>query len=145
MSDMRFMRLWCSGYHYCITSFNKAWTQILRRFKPCSQRVGDSRWWGPLTVVSAGNKAECLSSVNHTTKTNHHQISLFRSFFNEYGENVIEKHDRCKIDTQLRNYLVPIIESYTWYFKIVFLKCPFHSNLDLPFNFSPYAPDDYFL
>ena len=24
---------WCSGYHYCKTSFNKAWTQVLHRFK----------------------------------------------------------------------------------------------------------------
>ena len=38
------------------------------RFKPCSRRVGDSRWWGSLTMVPAGNKAKRLSSVNHTTK-----------------------------------------------------------------------------
>ena len=30
--------------HYCTTSFNKARTQVLRRFKSCSRRVGDSRW-----------------------------------------------------------------------------------------------------
>ena len=35
---------WCSGYHYCTTSFNKARTQVLRSFKSCWQRVGDSRW-----------------------------------------------------------------------------------------------------
>ena len=63
---------WCSGYHYCTTSFNKAWTQVLRRFKPCSRRVGDSRWWGSLTMVPAGNKANRLSSVNHTTETIHY-------------------------------------------------------------------------
>ena len=51
------MKPWCSGYHYCTTSFNKAWNQVLRRFKPCSRRVGDSRWWGSLTMVPAGNKA----------------------------------------------------------------------------------------
>ena len=45
------LALWCSGYHYCTTSFNKAWTQVLRRFKPCSQRFGHSRWWGSLPVV----------------------------------------------------------------------------------------------
>ena len=66
------MKPWCSGYHYCTTSFSKAWNQVLRRFKPCSRRVGDSRWWGSLTVVPAGNKAKRLSSVNHTTKTIHH-------------------------------------------------------------------------
>ena len=50
-------QLRCSGYHYCTTSFIKARTQALRRFKPCSWRVGDSRWWGSLTMVPAGNKA----------------------------------------------------------------------------------------
>ena len=59
----------CSGYHYCTTSFKKARTQVLRRFKPCSRRVRDSRWRGSLTVVPAGNKAKRLSSVNHTTTT----------------------------------------------------------------------------
>ena len=63
--------LWCSAYHYCTTSFNYAWTQILRRFKPYAQRVGDSRWWGSLTMVPAGNKAKRLSSFNHTTKAIH--------------------------------------------------------------------------
>ena len=48
----------CSGYHYCTTSFNKAWTQVLYMFKSCSQRVRDSRWWGSLTMVSARNKAK---------------------------------------------------------------------------------------
>ena len=62
----------CSGYHYCTTSFNKVWPQVLRRFKSCLQRVRDSRWWGSLTMAPAGNKAKSLSLVNHTTKTIHH-------------------------------------------------------------------------
>ena len=68
----------CSGYHYCTTStsFNKAWTQVLHRFKSCSRHVGDSRWWGSLTMVPAGNKAKRLSSVNHTTRTIHHHHHL---------------------------------------------------------------------
>ena len=48
---------WWSGYHHCTTSFTKAWKQVLRRFKSCSQCVGDSRWWGSLTMDPAGNKA----------------------------------------------------------------------------------------
>ena len=67
---------WCSGYHYCTASFNKAWTQVLRGFKTCSRRVGDSRWWGSLTMVPAGNKAKRLSSVSHTTKTIHQFIII---------------------------------------------------------------------
>ena len=66
-----FVTPWCNAYHYCISSFNKAWPQVLRRFKSYSQRVGDSRWWGSLKMVRAGNKVERLSSVNHTTKTIH--------------------------------------------------------------------------
>ena len=30
---------WCSDFHYCTTSFN-----FIRKFKPCSLRVGDSQW-----------------------------------------------------------------------------------------------------
>ena len=44
---------WCSGHHYCTTSFNRAWAQVMCRFKVCSQRVGDSKWWGSLTMVPA--------------------------------------------------------------------------------------------
>ena len=65
---------WCSGYHYCTTSFNKTWTQNLSRFKSCSQRVGDSWWWGSVTMVLDRNYAKCLSSVNLTTKTIHHHL-----------------------------------------------------------------------
>ena len=46
--------------------------QVLHRFKPCSRRVGGSWWWGSLTMVPAGNKANHFLSVNHTTKTIHH-------------------------------------------------------------------------
>ena len=59
---------WGSGYHYCTTSFNKAWTQVLYRFKSCSWHVGDLRWWVSLTMVLAGNTTKCLLPFNHTTK-----------------------------------------------------------------------------
>ena len=49
------------GYQHCTTSFIKAWTQVLRRFKSCSRRVGDSRWWGSLTMVPAENKANTFT------------------------------------------------------------------------------------
>ena len=63
-----------SGYatDYCRSSFNKAWIQVLQRFISCLQRVGDLWRWGCMTLVLAGNKAKHLSSVNHSTKTNHH-------------------------------------------------------------------------
>ena len=56
MRKMQHVALWSSGYHYCTTSFNKIWTQILRRFKPCSRCDGDLGWWDSLTMVPAGNK-----------------------------------------------------------------------------------------
>ena len=32
-------QFWCSGYYYCTTPFNKAWTRILRMFKYCLPHV----------------------------------------------------------------------------------------------------------
>ena len=55
-------------------------------FKPCSRRAGDSRWWGSLAMVPAGNKAKRLSSVSHTTKTihhHHHQVTARKTFCSE--------------------------------------------------------------
>ena len=63
---------WCSGYHYCTTSFTLAWTQALHRFKSSSQHVRDFQWWGCLKMVLARNKAKRLLLVNHATKTIHH-------------------------------------------------------------------------
>ena len=67
----------CSGYHYCTNSFIKAWTQVLRRFKSCSWRIGYLRWWGSLTMVPDWNKAKRFSSVNHTTRTVHQENANF--------------------------------------------------------------------
>ena len=69
---------WCSGYHYCTSSFNEALTQVLPKFKPCSRRVGDSRWWGFLKIVTDRNKAQCLLLVNNTTKTFHQDVECTR-------------------------------------------------------------------
>ena len=77
-----FVAPWCSAHHYCTTSFNEIWTQVLCKLKSCSQRVGDSRWWGSLTMVPPGNKAKRLSWVNHTTKTiNHYHHHNFSSIW----------------------------------------------------------------
>ena len=57
------------AYHFgSVTLFIKAWIQVLPKFKSCSRRVGDLRWWRSLTNVLAGNKVKCLSSVNHSAK-----------------------------------------------------------------------------
>ena len=68
---------WCSGYYYCTISFNKAWTLVLRRFKSYSRRVGDSRWWGTLTMVPAGNKAK---PFRHSTIPQNNSSIHFRNF-----------------------------------------------------------------
>ena len=79
---LHFVVLWCSNYHYCITSFNKVWTQVLRRFKYCLQHVGDSQWWEFLTIVPAGNKAKHPWMVDHTTQTIHfHHHHPLQNFF----------------------------------------------------------------
>ena len=69
----------CSGYHYCTTLFNLAWTQVLRRLKTCSRCVRHLRWGRSLTMTTAGNTTGLLSSVTHTTKTNHHHQSPHKS------------------------------------------------------------------
>ena len=66
--DLNTVTSWCSGYHYYLTSFNKAWIQALPRFKACSQRVGDSLWWGSMILAPAKR----LSWANYSVKTNHH-------------------------------------------------------------------------
>ena len=61
-------------------------------FKPCLRHVGDSRWWGSMTMILAGNKAKCLLSVNHTTKTIHHHHSSSSSGRIHRGRMYIQKY-----------------------------------------------------
>ena len=84
---LHFVMLWCIGYHYCITSFSKAWNQVLWRLKSCLQHIRALQWWGSLTVVPAGNKAECLIRVNHATKMiqNFFKITIYLINFNWGG------------------------------------------------------------
>ena len=62
---------WCSGYHYCTTSFIKARTKVLRRSDPprgvSEIRDGEDLWQWPQPEIRLH-----LSSVNRTTKTIHH-------------------------------------------------------------------------
>ena len=68
---------WGSGYHYCITLFNKNWTQVLHRFRLCSWHASDLRWSRHLTIAPAGSKASGLSLLNHLAKTIHHHYISF--------------------------------------------------------------------
>ena len=74
------MARWCSGYHYYTTSFKKPWTQVLRRFKSCSWRFNDLRWWGSLTMVPIQNKVKRPPLVKHTKKTVHHLFLQLNNF-----------------------------------------------------------------
>ena len=79
-----FVAPWCSGYS---TTAQLHSTKPELRFCAGSnpaRRVGDSRWWGSLTMVPAGNKAKRLSSVNHTTKTIHHHQTTFSWYLKSY-------------------------------------------------------------
>ena len=64
--------------------------KILRWFKSCSRRVGESQWWGSLTMAPAGNKAKRLSSVDRATKTIHHhhfeRTELEKKYFLTWAE-----------------------------------------------------------
>ena len=71
MMMMMIMALWCSGYRYCTTSFNKVWTQVLRRFNTWLQPVRDSRWWDVWQWSWLEISLKCLLLVNPTTKTIH--------------------------------------------------------------------------
>ena len=61
--------MWCCGV-VVITTAQLHSTQVLCRFKPYLWHVGDSQWWGSLTVVQTGNKAICLSLVKKYHKNN---------------------------------------------------------------------------
>ena len=90
---------WCSGYHYYTTSFTKTWTLVLCRFKSCSRCVEDSRWWGSLKMVPAGNKAKDLLLVNHTTKIihhhHHHHHLLCMMLMGSFKYNELNKKKNC--------------------------------------------------
>ena len=56
---------WCSGYHYCTTSFSQAWIQVQILFA-VYRRFAMVRI---LTIVPAGNIAKHLSPVKCNTET----------------------------------------------------------------------------
>ena len=60
--------LWCGSYHYYTTSFIKTWTQVLRRFKSCSLRVGDTCDDDPTT---------CVCVRRHKMPTSQHTSQFF--------------------------------------------------------------------
>lgn len=66
---------WCSGYYDYTAVFIKSGTRVLRWFKSLLWHVGDSQWWGCLTMVLTGNGGKHLSSFNHTTRAIHHHFT----------------------------------------------------------------------
>ena len=107
--------------HYCTTSFNKAWTHVLRRFKSCSWPVGDSRWWGALTMVSIGNKAKRLSSANHTTKTihHHHQCWYVLTFFKKTSAFIFRRFFDLDCFYFCVYAFVTVIMGYTLHWSVI--------------------------
>ena len=93
--------------HSCTTSFNKFWTQVLHRFKSCSRCVGDSQWWGSLTMVPAGNKAKLLLLVHHTTTTIHHHYQVMFTSCLYLGQR--KEEDWCKMNVKAEG------NSLRWY------------------------------
>ena len=77
---------WCRCVVVITTAqLNKAWIQVLCRFKSCSWRVGDSRWWGSLAMVPAGNKAKLLFistiSQNNSSSSSPWVLRTWECFF----------------------------------------------------------------
>ena len=60
------LALWCSGYHYCTSSFNKF------SVKTCCWCVKDLRWWEAPTMVPAGASLNAFHR-KHSTKIIHHR------------------------------------------------------------------------
>ena len=59
----------CSIYHYCTTSFNRAWTQVLRRFKSCLWCAKGLPWsqveiWHKIFVDQPFCKNNCHHQIN---------------------------------------------------------------------------------
>ena len=98
-ANRQYVGPWCSGYHYCLTSFNnKAWTKGQLNFKSCSRCVGDSRLWGTMTMVLAGNKAKRLSSVNHTVKVHHlHHHHHYHHHHHHHHHHIVDTDLRIEI------------------------------------------------
>ena len=123
-------KMYDKKHNYCVTLIRKAKqtfffdinaidTQVLRRFKPCSQRVGDPWWWGSLTMVPAGNKAKRLSSVNNTTKTiiiMIKQIELSGKRLHLFSQIVTT---RSKIHCTKKRFFI----NFSFFIKDFFSKC----------------------
>ena len=71
---------WCSGYHICIISFSKLWTQVLLRFKFCWRRVSDlrcggSRRWSWMEISLNGFRRSTIPQNNSSS------LSSWKRFF----------------------------------------------------------------
>ena len=110
--------------------------QVVHRFKSYSQCVRDSRWWGSLKMVSAGNKAKRLSSVNHTKIRIHQEIFLpechihnllfpWRKYGNTFPEIVWILHFILFLKQLSNNNLkFGFIHHFTCWFET---RVPFHN------------------
>ena len=68
---------WCGGYHYCTTSFHKAWTQVLRLSKLIDRRFHDR-----------GN-------VRHHTSPWRHGYHYYTISFHKAWTQVLHKFKSC--------------------------------------------------
>ena len=59
--------LWYSGYHYYNTSFNKVWTQLLRRFKSAQVARGMSKIWDSEDLWQWTRSEIRLNALSHST------------------------------------------------------------------------------
>ena len=93
----QFVAACCSGYHYWTTSFSKAWTYVLRKFKSCLRRVRDLRWSGSLAMGPARNKAKHLSLVNNTIKSIRQRFQCSSNYVSGTQKEQCEVDFVCKV------------------------------------------------
>ena len=55
---------WCSGYHYCKTSFNKVWTLVQHSFISSTK----CRRWECLTMVPPGKRLNAVRRLHTSQK-----------------------------------------------------------------------------
>ena len=75
------------------------------------------QWWGSLTMVKEGNKARCLSSVNHTTKAIHHHHH--HHHHHHYNHRCIYFQNNESFSHEIRSvYKRNLSETWDWIFNI---------------------------
>ena len=92
------------------------------RFKSCTRRVRDSRWWGSLAVVPAGNKVKRLLLVNHTRKRIHHHHHYRHHHYHHHYHHYRHHHHHHKSFLLIRLIWKAVFQKWWWWSTFTTLK-----------------------